>query len=231
MLTTLLLTSAALAGSPELVVDPGALGAVRASYGVYTGGNYSGMVLIDGRPEDDGGATVVVQVIMSGEKDPTWVEGVSVTPQGTLDRVVHREGRRIRTMTVQDDGTIHDVVTDGGPKGDVISDQVLSDLRTPLTNPWLVACLLSSTQASAGDTWTGTLVDGAERGTSAAGLTWRGKQDVGGGRKASIAVLSPLEGQMRTFVYTADGISAIAATGTSTQWVAADRADLEKKSR
>jgi len=231
MLSALLLTGAALAGSPGLVADPGALGALHASYGVYAGSTFSGMVLFDGTPDDDGGATVVVRYFMAGDKDPAWLEGVSVTPEGMLDMVVHREGRRIRTMTVQDDGSIHDVVTDGGDKGKVISDQVVVDLHPPLSSPWLVACLLSTTPAQAGDTWSGTLLDGSLRSASPATLAWRGQQNVGGGRKADIAVLSPLQGTVRTFVFTADGVTAIAGTGTTTQWVATDRDELEQANR
>jgi len=231
LLTSIALSGGALAGSPGLVADPGALASLHTAYGVYSDGSYAGMVLFDGAAATEGGAVLVVRYVMAGQKDSAWIEGVTVDANGVVNQVVHREGRRMRTLSVQDDGSIHDVVTDGGEKGQVLSDQVLSDVHPPLSSPWLVASLLATTPASAGDEWHGTLLDGAVRGTASASLTWRGRQSVGGGRKADIAALTPVDGPARTFVFTDQGVSAIALAGTTTQWVASSREELLKAAR
>lgn len=224
MLLTTTLLGAAFAGGLDLAVDPGLVSTWQATYAVYGPEGYGGMVLVDGSPTREGGATLVVRYLAPAEEEAAWLEGVTVDAEGALVSVVRREGRRMRTLTVGE-GAVQDVVTEG--KGGTPLSSRSHAVTGRVTSPWLLPLVLPAAQARGGDTWTGALLDGQQVGLSPSILTAQGRQEVGGGRKALVAQLVPGEGPVRSFIYDDELVSAIVEPQARVQWVAAPRDEVQ----
>lgn len=229
MLLPLALLPAALsglahAGRIEVAVDPAQVAAHESTWAVYgAGGTYGGLVTLDGSPTKEGGAVLVASYLAPGQTQASWLEGVTVDPQGLLVSVVRREGRRIRTLTVGE-GTVSDVVTEGKEATPLSSRS--HALGAQAFSPWLTPLVLPAVLPRAGDTWQGSVLAGDQVSVPDAVLTAQGKQDVGGGRKALVAQLVPVEGHPRTYVYSEDGVAAMIDTQGGVQWVAGERQAL-----
>ncbi len=220
MLTSLLLPTLALAGEIRFKADPVLISTHKSTWAVYAGDSYSGMVTLDGTTTDSGGATLVVRYLAAGQDKPAWLEGVTVDQAGTVVEVVRREGRRMRTLSV-DQGLVSDIVREGQDPEPLSSRS--HELDGPAFSAWLLPVLLPGARAAAGDTWQGELVDAQELQVNEAVLTASGKQEVGGGRKALVATLQPAAGGALRYVYDAETVTAIIDAEAGVQWVAAPR--------
>ncbi len=228
MMVLLSLLTAAWAGDLRVDADVDALATRRDTFAVYAGKSYAGMAMLDGMEEDDGGATLVVRYVPAGQDDPAWVEGVTVDADGKLTRVVYREGRKLRTLTV-DGGVVHDVIREGGVEGPVLIARDFVAPAASLSSPWLVVTGMDDARGlKKGDAWNGGFIDGAVVTPGRAGVTWQGQVAVGGGRNADVANISTSAGAW-TLVFDADGdVAAIVRKDAGTQWVAADRAQVQQ---
>lgn len=224
MLALLTLTGVALAGGIELEADPARVAQQRLTWAAYQGQTYAGMAMMDGMAEDDGGATLVVRYVMVGSEQPLWVQGITVDGDGELVKVVHREGRRIRSLVVDGDVLV-DEIREGTVEGDPLSSREHALPDGPVSNPWLVPVALGQVKAGKGDAWQGTLVDGGGAGVEASTLAWQGKADVGGKRTSDLALLTRESGAW-TLVVGTEGVAAIQRPG-GVQWVLAPREQVE----
>ena len=225
MLALLSLAGATWAADLSLAAAPDKIAAHHSTWAVYAGGSYAGMAQMDGMADKSGGATLVVRFVPPGTDQAAWVEGVSVDAQGRLSKVVHREGRRLRTTTVEG-AVARDEVRDGGPEGTVIDQRELALPEGALTSPWLLPVLVLDIEAAKGDAWTGSVLDGAVLSPEPAVLTWQGRSRVGGDRVADLAVFARAGGAW-TLVRAEGAVAAIQQPG-QTQWVQAPRDQVEE---
>ncbi|NOY27432.1 MAG: hypothetical protein GXP62_16320 [Oligoflexia bacterium] len=221
----LALALSAQAAAPLPDPSPTDVAQTHMSFGAYGADGYVGMALLDGTPLAGGGATLVVRYFVAGQADAAWLEGATVDTRGKLVSVVHRQGRRFRTLTLTDDG-VKDVVTEGTDSAPLSSQS--HTVQGALNSPWLVAMSLAASIPADGCAWEGALVDGLVRSVSPATLACSGKHDVGQGRTALVARLQPQAGLARTFLYDQDGLSAIIQPQDGIQWVAMQRELIQR---
>jgi hypothetical protein len=224
MLTSLLLSTLALAGEIRFKADPALISAHKSTWAVYAGDSYSGMVTMDGTSTDSGGATLVVRYLAAGQDKPAWLEGVTVDKAGTVVEVVRREGRRMRTLTVGE-GQVVDIVREGQDPAPLSSRS--HAIEGEAFSAWLLPVLLPGARAAAGGRWQGELVDAQALQVDPALLTATGKQEVGGGRKALVATLQPAAGGTLRYVYDAETVTAIIDAEAGVQWVSAPREQVK----
>lgn len=222
---TLVLAHTAQAAPPLPDPNPADVAKAHLAFGAYGADGYLGMALMDGTALAGGGATLVVRYYLAGQADAAWLEGATVAANGKLVSVVHRQGRRFRTLTLTEPG-VNDVVTEGSDSAP-LSSQPHPTQGAP-SNPWLVAISLALSAPTHGCDWEGTLIDGGVRSISPATLSCSGKHDVGQGRTAFIAQLRPQDGLARTFLYDENGVSAIIQPQAGIQWVAVQRKQIQQ---
>ncbi len=228
MLSFLALVGVCHAGDLVLAVDPGDLAAEQRTFAVYQGRTYLGMTMVDGQADDDGGATLVVRYLPVGAKHSTWAEAISVDADGDVDKIVRREGRRIRVLTVGD-GVVEEELREGGMEGELLNQRSLALGDASPANPWLVPLVLDEQRRlRKGDRWDGPVLDAAQPSIEQGAIVFEGAMDVGGGRVSDVAMLGR-ESQDWLVILDADGgVSAIVPRGSGQQWVAADRAQVQQ---
>lgn len=223
MIALVALAGVALAGGIALEVSPEELAAQRLTFAAYSGQTYVGLLQVDGMAEEGGGATLVARFLAPGSQQPTWIEGVTVDEEGELVKVVRREGRRIRSLVVEGDA-VREEIREGGADGAVVAERSHALGEGPLSSPWLVPLAIPLERVRKGDTWAGTLVDGAVLSPEAATLTWQGRAELGGKRDGELGVL--VRDSATWSMVVADEELAAIAPATGMQWVAGPRAEL-----